>query len=79
MRRVVIFVIGGTVLLTGIALLVLPGPALAVIPAGLAILAAEFSWARRALANARAAAGSILKIAGAASGSAGSGHGQNKA
>ena len=38
---------GGSVLLLGIALLVLPGPAFLVIPAGLAILAMEFAWAER--------------------------------
>jgi tellurite resistance protein TerC len=36
-----------TVLLFGIALLVLPGPAIVVIPVGLAILATEYAWARR--------------------------------
>jgi tellurite resistance protein TerC len=46
-RRIVIGIIGCTVLLIGIALLVLPGPAFIVIPAGLAILAIEFAWARR--------------------------------
>jgi tellurite resistance protein TerC len=46
-RRVIIAVIGFTVLLIGVALLVLPGPAFLVIPAGLAILAVEFAWARR--------------------------------
>ena len=46
-RRVIIAVIGFTVLLVGVALLVLPGPAFLVIPAGLAILAIEFAWARR--------------------------------
>ena len=40
-------IIGMTVLLFGIALLVLPGPAVVVIPIGLAILATEFAWARR--------------------------------
>jgi hypothetical protein len=44
-RRVWIAVIGGTVFLFGIALIVLPGPAFIVIPAGLAILATEFAWA----------------------------------
>jgi len=48
-RRVVVAVIGGTVLLVGIALIVLPGPAFVVIPLGLAILATEFVWARRLL------------------------------
>jgi hypothetical protein len=42
------------VLALGIALIVLPGPAFLVIPAGLAILAIEFAWARRWLRSARA-------------------------
>jgi hypothetical protein len=46
-RRVVILITGGSVLLIGIALLVLPGPAVVVIPIGLSILALEFAWARR--------------------------------
>ncbi len=46
-KRVVIAVVGGTLLALGIALIVLPGPAFLVIPAGLAILAIEFAWARR--------------------------------
>ena len=52
-RRVIIGVIGGTVLLIGVALMVLPGPAFVVIPLGLAILATEFVWARRWLQKAR--------------------------
>ena len=46
-RRIIIFVVGMSVLLFGIALLVLPGPAFIVIPVGLAILATEYAWARR--------------------------------
>jgi hypothetical protein len=46
-KRIVIALIGGTVLLLGVLLIVLPGPAFLVIPAGLAILATEFAWARR--------------------------------
>ena len=42
-------IVGFTVLLGGIAMLVLPGPALAVIPIGLAILSLEFAWAGRLL------------------------------
>jgi uncharacterized protein (TIGR02611 family) len=49
MKKVVVAIIGGTVLLFGIALIVLPGPAFIVIPAGLAILATEFVWAERLL------------------------------
>ncbi len=48
-RRLVVAVIGGTVLLLGAAMIVLPGPAFVMIPAGLAILATEFLWARRLL------------------------------
>ncbi len=46
-RRLVIGVIGTTVILVGIVMLVLPGPAVVVIPLGLGILGAEFAWARR--------------------------------
>ena len=52
-RRVVVGVVGSTVLTIGIAMVVLPGPAVAVIPIGLAILATEFVWARRWLAKIR--------------------------
>ncbi|MFZ3072248.1 MAG: PGPGW domain-containing protein [Thermodesulfobacteriota bacterium] len=48
-KRLIIITIGFTVLLFGIALIVLPGPAFIVIPAGLAILATEFLWAKRLL------------------------------
>jgi tellurite resistance protein TerC len=48
-KRAVKVVIGFTVLLVGVALIVLPGPASLVIPVGLAILAGEFVWARRLL------------------------------
>ena len=53
-RRIIVAVLGGTVLALGIALIVLPGPAFLVIPAGLAILAIEFAWAKRWLRSARA-------------------------
>lgn len=48
-KRLAIAVIGATVLLFGIGLLVLPGPGLLVILAGLGILALEFAWAKRLL------------------------------
>jgi uncharacterized protein (TIGR02611 family) len=47
--RVLFTVAGFTILLGGVALLVLPGPAFAVIPIGLAMLALEFAWAERLL------------------------------
>jgi hypothetical protein len=49
LRRLIIAVIGFTVLAVGVALLVLPGPAILVIPAGLGILSIEFAWARNLL------------------------------
>ena len=49
MKRFVIAITGGTVVLLGIAMIALLGSAVAVIPAGLAILATEFLWARRAM------------------------------
>lgn len=52
-RRIIITVVGITVLLIGIALIVLPGPAVVVIPTGLAILSLEFAWARHWLAKFR--------------------------
>ena len=54
LRKLIIAIIGGTVLLIGVALIVLPGPAFIVIPIGLAILATEFAWAGTALARAKA-------------------------
>lgn len=45
-KRVVVFVLGTTVLLFGLLLLVLPGPGLLVIFLGLTLLATEFVWAR---------------------------------
>ena len=45
-RRIAIAAIGSSVLLIGVALIFLPGPAIVVIPIGLAILSLEFAWAR---------------------------------
>jgi uncharacterized protein (TIGR02611 family) len=63
-RRVIVSVIGATVLLIGVALLVLPGPAFIVIPIGLAILATEYAWARRWLKKVRRMASSVVSIRG---------------
>lgn len=46
-RRLVITLFGVTVLLIGIAMIVLPGPALLVIPLSFAILGTEYVWCRR--------------------------------
>lgn len=49
MRRVLVFILGISVVLVGIVMMISPGPAIVVIPLGLAILATEFLWARRLL------------------------------
>jgi uncharacterized protein (TIGR02611 family) len=48
-KRLVIAVIGFTILLIGVAMIALPGPAFIVIPIGLGILATEFVWAKKLL------------------------------
>ena len=53
-RQVVTFVVGGTLLVIGGLLIVLPGPfTLPFIFAGLLVLAGEFVWAQRFLERAR--------------------------
>ena len=52
-KRIVVLVIGLTLVAGGVALLVLPGPGLLVIIAGLAVLASEFAWAGYLLEKAK--------------------------
>jgi uncharacterized protein (TIGR02611 family) len=47
--RIGFAIAGAAVTLAGLAMLVTPGPALVVIPIGLAMLALEFAWAERML------------------------------
>lgn len=55
-KRSAVATVGGGLLAGGAVLLVLPGPGLLVIVAGLAVLASEFAWAERRLHQARAKA-----------------------
>ena len=55
-KRLTRIVAGFTVLALGVALLVLPGPGILIIAVGLAILSAEFVWARRLLDRVKAQA-----------------------
>jgi|GEM_PF-409674 uncharacterized protein (TIGR02611 family) len=48
-KRLAVLVLGGAVMLAGLAMLVLPGPGVLIVIVGLAILATEFAWAERAL------------------------------
>lgn len=52
-KRIAVFVVGVVLVGGGIAMLVLPGPGLLVIIAGLAVLATEFAWAERLLDQAK--------------------------
>jgi uncharacterized protein (TIGR02611 family) len=61
LRRVVVAVIGFTLLGVGVALLVLPGPGLLVIAAGIAVLALEFPWAERLAKRIQDAVESVLR------------------
>lgn len=63
-RRLVVAVVGFTVVLLGLALIVRPGPAVAVIPIGLVLLATEFVWARRLLQRMKAEANGLAPSPG---------------
>lgn len=49
LKRLIVAVIGITILIIGVVMIFLPGPAIIVIPAALGILATEFAWARKLL------------------------------
>jgi hypothetical protein len=59
LRRIITTVVGGTVLILGVALVFLPGQVL-VILAGLAILGTEYAWARYLLRKGRQLASRAL-------------------
>ena len=48
-RRIVLEVVGWTLVVAGIAALVLPGPGLLMLAAGLVVLSQEYEWAERRL------------------------------
>jgi uncharacterized protein (TIGR02611 family) len=60
-KRLVIGIVGGTVLLIGVAMIALPGPAFVVIPVGLGILSIEFAWARIWLKKVKAKAQDVAR------------------
>lgn len=70
-RRAVVSVVGAALVVVGVLLLVLPGPGMLLVFAGLVVLAGEFPWARRwtapvrrqAIAAARAGVATRLRIA----------------
>ena len=62
-RKLVIFLIGTSIVLTGCVLFFTPGPAIIVIPVGLAVLATEFIWAKKLLKKFKETTSSITKSA----------------
>ncbi len=61
-RRIAVSIVGGTVLLIGVAMLVLPGPGLLVIPLGLAILGVEYAWARLWLRKVKSRTADVMDV-----------------
>jgi tellurite resistance protein TerC len=59
-KRIAVMIVGSTVLAIGIVMIVLPGPAIIVIPVGLGILGLEFAWARRWLRRIKEQGASIV-------------------
>jgi len=57
--RALRLIVGFAVLTVGLLMIILPGPAIVVIPVGLAILATELAWARRLLQRVRSRAEAI--------------------
>ena len=60
-RKLVIFLIGISIVLIGCVLFFTPGPAIIVIPVGLAVLATEFIWAKRLLKKFKETTSSIAQ------------------
>jgi len=62
-RKLVIFLIGISIVLIGCVLFFTPGPAIIVIPVGLAVLATEFIWAKKLLKKFKETTSSITQSA----------------
>ena len=63
-RRVAVAIIGTFLILVGAALLVLPGPGIVVILAGVAVLSLEFEWAGRLVDRVRSLVNRIRRRGG---------------
>lgn len=59
-KRIAVTVVGSVLVVGGLALLVLPGPGILVVLAGLAVLATEYAWARRALDETKRRSGRLF-------------------
>lgn len=68
-KRIAVTVVGGVLVLGGIAMLVLPGPGIVVVVAGFAVLGTEYAWAAAALDRTKATAERAGQMAKGAAGS----------
>jgi len=59
-KKLIVAVIGFTILLIGLIVVFTPGPAILIIPIGLAVLATEFVWAEKLLHQFKVKVNSIL-------------------
>jgi Putative transmembrane protein (PGPGW) len=62
-KRFAVTIIGVGLLLVGVGLMVLPGPGILLIVAGLAVLATEYVWAQRLLVRAKDRAEQVQEAA----------------
>jgi intracellular septation protein A len=62
-KRFAVTIVGAVLLALGAAMMVLPGPGILVIVAGLAVLATEYVWAQRMLKTARNQAEKVQEAA----------------
>jgi hypothetical protein len=77
-KRIAVTVVGGALVLGGLAMLVLPGPGIIVVALGFAVLGTEYAWAAAALERTKSAAaqagsmarGGVTRAARGAHGSA---------
>ncbi|MDQ4097531.1 MAG: PGPGW domain-containing protein [Actinomycetota bacterium] len=63
-KRIAVLLLGVVLVVAGLAMLVLPGPGLLVVIAGLVVLATEFAWAEHLLDRARQQAAKAKERAG---------------
>ena len=62
-KRIAVTVVGGALVLLGLAMLVLPGPGIVVVVLGFAVLGTEYVWAASALERTKQVAGKAGEVA----------------
>ena len=62
-KRIAVTVVGGVLVLGGLAMLVLPGPGILVVVAGFAVLGTEYAWAAAALERTKRTASQAGEVA----------------